>query len=261
VHCVITGAADGIGRSLTKVFGRNGYEITGVDVDDAQAKRTQAELQAEHIRGRFLIADLSIDTGVDACVDALVAGPPIDVLIHNAGINAVGRLPLVSLESQLRVVDVNLAAPMMMTAGLLNARKLQVGGTIVLLSSLSHYVGYPGASVYAATKDGIASYGRSLRVALRPNQINVMTVFPGPTRTEHARRYSPDNSREGARMDPEVLAGRIFVGMQRRRRHLIPGVLNNISAFIGRWLPSLAEGLMVRAILNRVSDSADRVPK
>jgi hypothetical protein len=43
-----------------------------------------------------------------------------------------------------------------------------------------------------------------------------MTVFPGPTRTAHARRYSPDNSREEKRMVPEELAERIFRGVEKK---------------------------------------------
>lgn len=91
---------------------------------------------------------------------------------------------------------------------------------MVFVSSLAHFVSYPGASVYAASKDGLAAYARSLRVA--EPALHVLTVFPGLTRPAHARRYGPDNSREARRMPPEKLAELIYRAVQRRQKVLIP---------------------------------------
>jgi len=97
------------------------------------------------------------------------------------------------------VLAVNLTAPLHLTGALLQAGKIAPGGSLVFVSSLSRLLSYPGAAVYAASKDGLASYARSLAVALAPQKMHVLTVYPGPTRTAHARRYSPDNSREARR--------------------------------------------------------------
>ena len=124
---------------------------------------------------------------------------------------------------------------------------------MAFISSLSHFVSYPGAAVYAASKDGIAAYARSLALALTPQQMHVLTVFPGPTRTEHARRYSPDNSREGRRMPPEQLAQQILVAVQRRHRMLIPGLGNRLFARFGHWFPHQSEQIMRRIILDKLT--------
>ena len=58
-HCVITGAADGIGRALAHAFGTAGYRITGIDRDEALSARTHAELTARGIQATFLHADLT----------------------------------------------------------------------------------------------------------------------------------------------------------------------------------------------------------
>mgnify|MGYP001344796124 CR=1 FL=1 len=121
----------------------------------------------------------------------------------------------------------------------------------MLISSLSYYTGYPGAAAYAASKDGLAHYARSLGVALWPQQ-RVLTVFPGPTRTAHARRYSPDNRREGRRMPPEKLAARIFAAQQRGQTILLPAFSARVMAIIGQTAPRLAEWLMRKTILDRL---------
>jgi short-subunit dehydrogenase len=148
---------------------------------------------------------------------------------------------------------VNLTAPMVITARMLASSRIRPGGTVVLISSLSHFVGYPGAAVYAATKDGLASYARSLRVALAPQRIHVLVVFPGPTRTAHARRYSPDNSREDKRMPPAELAHQILQAVDRRQWTLIPGWNNRLFAIASRLAPSLVEQSMRKIIYEKLN--------
>lgn len=250
-HAVVTGAADGIGRALCHVHAGQGYRITGVDVDADRSASCQASIRSAGGVAEFIIADLGDVASLSNVIDELIDGPPIDILIHNAGISVVGRFPDVPIDDQLRVLDVNLVAPLLLTPRLLQAGKVSTDGTIVFLCSLSHFVGYPGASAYAASKDGIASYARSLRSALKPSGVRVLTVFPGPTRTEHARRYSLDNARESERMLPEDLADQIVKAVQKNRRILVPGVRNRLAACAGKWVPIAVERAMARAMLGQ----------
>jgi hypothetical protein len=80
----------------------------------------------------------------------------------------------------------------------------------------------------------------------------VLTVFPGPTRTAHARRYSPDNRREQRRMAPDLLAELIAGAVECGQSSLIPGVANRLVAALGRLAPPLAETLMRRTIFERL---------
>lgn len=244
-HAVITGAAHGIGKALAHRFAREEYAITGVDVDTAEAARVERELNA-----RFIIADLRSEAGIAQVLTKLNQGKPIDVLIHNAGINAVGRFSDISIENQEQIIAVNFYAPMLLTAALIEADLIAKSASLIFISSLSHYTSYPGAATYAATKSGLASYARSLSIALAPQNIHVLTVFPGPTRTAHARRYSPHNTREEKRMPPEKLAHHIFRNM---KKHLIvPGATNRIFALLGKWCPPLMEYAMRKVILEKL---------
>lgn len=251
-HCVITGAADGIGRALAQQMAQAGYSITGIDVDADRAAQTQAELQAAGHAIHFIHADLAQIDALPKVLAALHTRPPIDCLIHNAGISAVGPFVQSNLARQQAVVAINLTAPLLLTAGLLAQSQLTTASTLIFISSLSHFASYPGAAVYAATKDGIAAYARSLGVALAPQAIHVLTVYPGPTRTAHARRYSPDNRREDKRMPPEQLAATIHLAIQQRRRHLVPGLANRVVAWLGRLWPQPIEAIMRRTLYDRL---------
>lgn len=251
-RCVITGAADGIGRALAEQYASVGYHVTGVDVDEKRAAETEAALRAADAEVTFLTGDLSAEADRLRLQRQLVAGAPIGTLIHCAGISAVGPFAQMDLAQQLRVLEVNLIAPLLLTAELLRQDKVVPGGMLVFLASLSHFVGYPGAAIYAASKDGITAYARSLSVALAPHKIDVLTVFPGPTRTAHARRYSPDNSREHRRMAPEAVAEHIFDAVRARKTRLVPGWANRTFALIGHLAPRLTERIMRRTLFEKL---------
>ena len=245
-HAVITGAAHGIGNALAHRFAQAGYAITGVDIDTAGAARVERELAA-----RFVIADLRSEADIARALSKLQK-KPIDVLIHNAGINAIGRFPDISIENHEQIIAVNFYAPMRLTAALLKADRIAKGASIVFISSLSHYTSYPGAATYAATKSGLASYARSLSIALAPQNIHVMTVFPGPTRTAHARRHSPDNTREEKRMPPEIVAHHVYRGIKKKKHLIVPGATNRLTALLGKYCPPLMAYAMRKVILEKL---------
>lgn len=243
---VITGAADGIGKAIATEALAMGYRVVGVDVDAEKVEAARAELSGDL---SFVLADLADAGAVQQAAEQIAAAGPVDLLVHNAGINAVGYFEGTDIAQQQAVIDVNLLAPLLLTRHLLAAGALSSDGSVVFVSSLSRYVSYPGASVYAATKDGLAAYARSLQVAYPKRHI--LTVYPGPTRTEHARRYSPDNSREDKRMLPSVLAIHILQAVEKRQRVLIPGRANWAFAIAGRLLPGLTDRVMRTSLLEK----------
>jgi short-subunit dehydrogenase len=246
-RCVITGAGAGIGRALTHEFGQAGYVVMGVDVDARAAGHTETELRGQGVPARITVQDLR---GLD-CLPCS-AETPVDVVVHNAAISEVGPFSQAPIERCLQVVDVNLDCPIRLTQRLLTDGALAEGGSIVFVSSLSHFMGYPGAAVYAGTKDGLAAYAEALRSAYSEDVLRVLTVFPGPVRTAHARRYSPDNSAEHRRMSPEAIARQTRVAIEQGRSHLVPGRVNQLMASIGRRFPTVADGLMDRAVFRRL---------
>lgn len=249
----ITGAANGIGAALARRIISTGGTVIGIDRDTDSLMQLQAEV------GESLVsveADLACDEDIGRIVAQLQAGPRLDGFIHNAGINHVERFERSPWPVQRSVLDINLRAPLRLTAGLLDGQVLSSGSSLVFISSLSVFISYPGAAVYAASKGGLASYARSLGVALAPRGIHVLTVYPGPTRTGHARLHSPDNRREHRRMHPDALAERILKAMRRRKSRLIPGVQNRLSCWLGIYASRLAEKAMKRVILDRLRPDA-----
>jgi len=252
--CAVTGAASGIGKALVHAYAELGYKLVAIDRDVQLLDRLKSELADIELLDVELLcidADLQNRDDLEKISQKLQTTYPqgIDLFIHSAGINATGRFSHVPVEKQMQVVDINLLAPMQLTSKLLREKVMRTGGSLVFVSSLSRYVGYPSATGYAASKDGIASYARCLRLSLAPENISVLTVYPGPTRTPHAREHSPDNSREHKRMAPETLANYIVKAVDKRQSVLIPGIANKVFSGIGIALPSLTERLMRSSLL------------
>lgn len=218
---LVTGAASGIGRALCRELPRAGWEVLGVD-------RAEGDIRTLSPEGF----------------------PPLGAVFHCAGISAVGPFERIPFEPQREVLEVNLLAPMRLTLALKRQGRLARGAPLVFLCSLSCFVGYPGASVYAASKDGLAHFARSLRRAWPEHP--VVSVYPGPTRTPHAARYSPPGSSDRDRMPPEQVARAIVAGLESGARELIPGWRNRLFAAIGRLWPELPRAVLRRTLYPRL---------
>lgn len=242
--CAITGAASGIGKALVNEYLAKGFQVIAIDRDEI-ALDELVKNRAENVN--TIVADLASDTDLEKLLDSL---NNIDIFIHSAGISAVGRFIETDLEKQRIVLDVNLRAVLILTKEILARAKISKGGSIVFVSSLSHQASYPGAAVYAASKDGISSFARSLRKDLK--DIHVLTVYPGPTRTPHAAKYSPDNSNEEKRMLPEVLAKKIFNSVEQQKSSLVPSFMLQMFARAGTYFPYLTEQLMLKTLYNKM---------
>ncbi|HVJ80832.1 MAG TPA: SDR family NAD(P)-dependent oxidoreductase [Planctomycetia bacterium] len=236
---LVTGAARGIGRELALQLAR-ARPVLAVDA-------LEADFPAPT---RFLRADVATVAGRSAVLEAVRAAAGIEVCIHNAGVNRFGRFADVPLAVHRRVYEVNLLAPLLLTNSLMREGLLS-RGILGFVSSLSHFVGYPGSAVYGGTKDGLAAAASGLAAAGRWTGLRVVTAFPGPTRTAQAFENSPDNRLEARRMPPEVVAMALRRAIERGGRYVIPGWKNRIAALAGLAFPRLMTRLMKRALLDR----------
>ena len=246
---LVTGAANGLGHALAKAHLARGDRVIGVD---REAGPMQA-LAATHTE-RFVgfLCDLADRQAVRRLPDRLEG--PFDRVILNAGISATGRFEEIDGEAYERVLEVNAATPILLSNALLD--RMERGGRLVFVSSLSHVTGYPGAAVYAATKDAIAIYAKSVAKPLARRGIGVTTVFPGPIRTAHAERHAPPDARAEKRMDPDDLARRIVKAADRGEAVLYPGA-GALGAYVaGGLAPNAMTRLMRRLIFERLDGTA-----
>lgn len=242
MRVLVTGAAAGLGREIARQLAAEGAHVTAVDRSEIDP--------VEGLEPRQV--DLADREAVDRMLRELGDEPPFDWVIHNAGISATGNFERIPDDAYMRLLRVNCEAPMLMTAGLIGNAKIASGGRIVFISSLSHFTGYPGGAVYGASKDALAVYAKSIRSTLKRRQIAVMTVFPGPIRTDHASRHAPPDARAERRMEAAVLATIIIRATRRGKSVLYPGLTARMARLLGGLAPSRMTALMRRVIFEKL---------
>ena len=242
-RALVTGGHAGLGLAFCRALTAAGYVVTALDrsAPDSAVPWTHR------------VCDLGDRPQLDAALHHLCAGEPFDIVILNAGVSSTGRFEKIPVEAHRRLITVNVEAPMVLCAALAGNGALAKGGKVLFVSSLAHMTGYPGAASYAASKDAVAVYAKSIRRSFRRALgVHVACAFPGPLRTDHAERHAPKGAKADRRMDPEEAARRIFAAMRWRRSVIVPGVRAKLFAVLGRLFPKLVTRAMRRIVFDRL---------
>lgn len=243
MRALVTGGSAGLGKSMCEKLHQDGLEVTSVD-------RGPSVKSAEIAH---IACDLSDRQTIDRLIEKLSKDDPFDVVIFNAGISATGKFEEIEPMSHARVIQVNATAPMVLCSAMMAAGKIAKNGHIAFISSLSHFTGYPGASSYAASKDALAIYAKSIRKPFKKNHgISVTTVFPGPLKTEHAARHAPKGADAEKRMSAEEAAQLILIDILKGSGSAWPGSASKAFALIGRIAPKPLTFAMRRIIYNKL---------
>ncbi|GAA3671487.1 SDR family oxidoreductase [Nocardioides ginsengisoli] len=173
---IVTGGGGVIGRAICARLEESGYRPVAADLEGSIPEGAAA------FPHPFVAMDVTSVASVQAAVaEAVPAGESLVGLVNCAGIlrdSFVGELDEQKLDLMFQVNIAGMARVVEATAGLLGD-----GASIVNIGSLTgHFGRFTGASVYGATKAGIAAYTRYLASELAPRGIRVNNVAPGVIR-------------------------------------------------------------------------------
>jgi NAD(P)-dependent dehydrogenase (short-subunit alcohol dehydrogenase family) len=187
-HALITGGTSGIGFQTAREFLSEGatVAITGRSPE-------RLEEAARRLGGQVLT--LVSDAGDVPAQAALAARlekewPRLDVLMTNAA--DVTHLPIEEWTEEAfdRLVATNLKAPFFLVKALLGLFSQQA--SVILVGSVSAFVGHQNAAVYGAAKAGLLSFSRGLTYELKDRGVRVNGLSPGPTRTDVFAPLGPE---------------------------------------------------------------------
>lgn len=190
---VVTGAAQGIGYEIARVFADNGASVVIADMnadaaDEAAAKITAAGGTASAIRTDVTNPD-EVSAAVHACVDRYGA---LDIMINNAGITRDATMRKMSLPDFSAVIDVHLKGTWLGTQAASLVMREQGRGAIVNISSISGKVGMVGQTNYSAAKAGIVGLTKAASKEVAHLGVRVNAVQPGLIRTAMTEVLRPD---------------------------------------------------------------------
>jgi NAD(P)-dependent dehydrogenase (short-subunit alcohol dehydrogenase family) len=168
----ISGCSSGIGRALAERLATQGATVyAGMrDLRTAPQLAGVQPLQLDVTRPEEILAALQLIERQSG---------RLDVLINNAGINAMAPWEVIPAEIVTKIFAVNFFGAVALTKAALPLMRRQRGGTILMISSLSAHIALPLGGAYAASKFALDAFAESLSYEVRPWRIRVLSVSPG----------------------------------------------------------------------------------
>ena len=204
---VLTGACGGIGQLLARQLAAEGASLflCGGNADALEA--LQRELGAKATDNQYIDArkvDLTDDNQIDQWLDSIAAADrPVNVLVNNAGVCKFDMFEKLEDRDIELMMNLNSVVPMKLTRRLLAGLKRQPAARIVNIASTFGAIGFPGYSVYSASKFAIRGFSQALSRELSDTGVRVGCILPRATRTPiNPERVVELNRKLNVAMDP-----------------------------------------------------------
>lgn len=182
---IVTGSSSGIGKEISLILARNGYNTfaTMRNLDKASELRSIADnenLQSLHFEQLDVTNQNSIQ---DAITNINNKTGRIDILVNNAGYGLIGAFEDTSIDEIKDQYETNFFGLIRTTQAVLPIMRKQESGLIVNISSGVGRFGIPTLSSYASTKFALEGLTESMSYELEPFGIRTVLVEPGVIKT------------------------------------------------------------------------------
>lgn len=240
---LITGASSGIGKSTALEFARTSPKslkliLTARRVD---ALKALAEQIKSEVGDGVQCLPVQVDMSKTAEIVSFVEKLPeefknIDVLVNNAGmVKGVDKSPDIKQEDINVMFATNVTGLITLTQEVMKImlKRGESGqGDIIMIGSIAGREGYPGGSIYCATKAAVRTFTDALRKELIASKIRVMEIDPGQVETEFSIvRFGGDKAKADAvykgvePLTPEDIAEIVVFTAGRRENVIVADTL------------------------------------
>jgi short-subunit dehydrogenase len=247
--CLVTGASSGIGADIARSLARRGHGTVLVARRTERLQELAEELRTQHgVRTETLACDLGDATarsGLVTQVDDL--GLTVEVLVNNAGFGSGGLFQRLDHDRELEMVRLNVETVVALCGQYVPAMVERDRGAVLNVASTAAFQPLPRQATYAATKAFVLAFTDGLHADLMGTGVTATSLCPGPVKTEFAESAGIDEAASGLPemfwTESDYVAEEAVKAMERGRRVVVPGKLNQATAFGGQHAP---RGLFLR---------------
>lgn len=230
---LITGASSGIGRDMARVLAAQGYDLLLV----ARRKDRLEELKNElNVNVKIIAMDLSIEENVYKLYEKCQKYD-IDMLINNAGFGLFGEFLETDLDTELKMIDLNVRAYHILTKLFLKDFVKKNKGYILNVCSSAGFMAGPRLSTYYATKNYVTKLTMAINEELRvrKSKVVISALCPGPVASEFNKvAHGTFSIREA---DSKKVAEYAIKKLLQGKMLIVPTLLMKVTLFLNRFAP------------------------
>jgi NAD(P)-dependent dehydrogenase (short-subunit alcohol dehydrogenase family) len=178
---LITGCSSGFGLLTAVLAARRGYDVVATMRNTEKREALEKALSLAGVTARIEQMDVLSPESVERAAQA--AGP-VDILVNNAGILITGSFLDQTDAEMRRIFETNYFSIVQLTRLVAPGMMQRRSGRIINIASLAGLVGHPYNAAYAASKHALIGFSKSIRLELRPFNIQVVSIEPGYHKTE-----------------------------------------------------------------------------
>ena len=231
---LVTGASAGLGAEFARQLSKRGHRL----VLAARRKDRLDELARELGNSRAVAIDLSkANAAARLLADLDAHGETVELLVNNAGFGLIGRFAELDARRERQMIDLNVASLTDLCRAAAPAMIKRKSGGILNVASTAAFQPGPKMALYFATKAFVLSLTEALHEELKPHGVHVTCLCPGPTRTEFGdvAGFGGNGLFDRVAMESPGVVKAGLDGLDKNKAIVIPGVVNKLGAFSGRF--------------------------
>ncbi|MBX3256881.1 MAG: SDR family oxidoreductase [Chitinophagaceae bacterium] len=187
----VSGAAQGIGRSIAEFFAEEGANVAVIDIKEKEGKQTVECIKSKGGAAVFFFCDLNVEALIQKSItDTVAAFGGLHIIVNNGAINMVKSLHEYSTEEWDRQLNINLKAIFLSFKYAYPYLKKNTASSIVNIGSVSSFVGQAKTPGYIAAKGAVMMLTKSIAIDYASEGIRCNTVCPGITNTPMLRQHT-----------------------------------------------------------------------
>ncbi len=226
--CIVTGAASGIGRTLTEELSGSGAKVVATDVNTEMLKEAVEGIKRQGGTVKEQVLDVTDYEAFKKVVEEVVAQEGrLDYIFNNAGIGIAGEVRDQNIEHWRQVLDVNLNGVIYGTLLAYHQMVRQGSGHIVNIASVEGLIPFPATVSYVASKFAVVGLSEGLWVEGKDLGVNVSVVCPGFIKTPIFDNVKTVNYDKQAWLDANSLLERLGATPEECVRVILKGVAKN----------------------------------
>ena len=180
---IVTGATSGMGRAIAVLFAREGASIVCGGRDAERGAAVVGEIRSAAGRAQFVPGDVGDPENAERLVDAARRSfGGVEVAVACAGTLGLGAASELPIDVWKRTLSVNLDGVFYLLRQTLPAMRERGSGSVVVVSSIAAFKGFPNHAAYCASKGALVSLVRQVAIDYGPT-VRVNVLCPGPVDT------------------------------------------------------------------------------